>query len=137
MSTYRQFMKQNVKADEHEFHPISKRFVDENDEPILFEFRVLSSRDVDSARDSATTVTRKGTQPSLNTTKLMHALITASMVYPDLEDKELQDSYGVIGSSALISEMFNAPEYNKLNEIVGALAGFDKDDEDLINEAKN
>lgn len=137
MSTYRQFMKQNVKADEHEFHPISKRFVDENDEPILFEFRVLSSRDVDSARDSATVITRKGTQPSLNTTKLMHALITASMVYPDLEDKELQDSYGVIGSSALISEMFNAPEYNKLNEIVGALAGFDKDDEDLINEAKN
>jgi hypothetical protein len=136
--SYRAFMKQNVKQHENVKHIISDRFFDEETgEPIAFEFRTLKSKDVDAARDAAMTRAKKSREYDVNTTVLMHTLIAKAMVFPDLNDKELQDSYGVMGVSALISEMFDAKEYARLSEIVSDLAGFDKTDQDLIDDAKN
>ena len=139
MSTYRMFMKENVKQHEDVAHIISNRFLDEDGEPIYFRFRVLKSRDVDNARDGAMIKGKRGFRDGvdMDTTKLMHTLIVKAMVYPDLEDSELQNSYGVMGASALISEMFDAKEYSKVSNIVQELAGFDKDDQELIDDAKN
>lgn len=139
MSTFRQFMKQNVKQHENVLHTISDRFCDENGEPLPFTFKVLGSKDVDDARDAATIKTKRGRRGDIDvdTTKLMHTLITKALVIPDLEDKELQDSYSAVGSSDLISKMFDAREYSKISTIVSELAGFDKDDQELIDDAKN
>ena len=138
MSNFRQFMKQNVKAHENKRIVLSDRFVGEDGEPIAFEFRTLTSKDVDAAREAAVKRTgKRGTETDVDTTKLIHTLIEKAMVCPDLQDTELQNSYGVMGASALISEMFDAKEYAKLNSIVTDLAGFDVDDEELIKEAKN
>lgn len=135
-NTFRRFMKQNVAPHENTFYEISKRFCEEDGTPIKFEFRALTSKDVDESRDSAITKTRRGIT-GVNSTILMHNLITKALVFPDLEDKELQDSYGVYGASALIGVMFDAKEYTTLSDIVGALAGFDQDTDELKAEAKN
>ena len=135
--SFRRFMKQNVKPSENEFHAISPRFTDENGEALLFEFRTPLASDVDRARDCATRITRKGEPEKVDGTKLMHTLIEMAMVTPDLSDKELQDSYGVLGVSELIGTMFTAGEYAKVSDIIGKLAGFDESDKDLIEDAKN
>jgi len=137
MGTLRAFMRENVKVKDNEFHVISDRFVDENGEPIRFEFRRLKSKEVDAANDAAISKGKKRKDYDIDTRKLMHSLVISSLVYPDLEDVELQKSYGVMSADALIDEMFYADEYSKIVSIVGEMAGFDKDDMELIDEAKN
>ena len=57
-------------------------------------------------------------------------------VYPDLQDKELQDSYGVMSAEELISTMLTPGEFEDYATAVMKANGFD-DEENLVEEAKN
>jgi hypothetical protein len=64
-------------------------------------------------------------------------LICAAVVFPDLNNAELQNSYGVMTPEELIQEMVNDPaEYTDLFIFVQKLSGF-KTLQDEVNEAKN
>ena len=74
----------------------------------------------------------------LNVSKYMARLIVASVVEPDLNNKELQDSYGVMGAEDLIKEMIdNAGEYNAFAEFIQKYNGFTETIQEEVNEAKN
>ena len=64
-------------------------------------------------------------------------LAAACTVYPDLNNKELQDSYHVMGSDTLLKKMLNPGEYNDYLAKVQEVNGFDIDMNDLAEEAKN
>ena len=65
-------------------------------------------------------------------------LMVAAVVFPDLYNKELQDSYGVMSPEALLKKMIDNPsEYFDLLGYVSEQSGFDKEIEDEIEEAKN
>lgn len=61
----------------------------------------------------------------------------ASIVYPDLNDTELQQSYGVRGAEALYGKMFLAGETSIISEKVQEISGLDESLEDQVDEAKN
>ena len=64
-------------------------------------------------------------------------MIAASVVYPDLYNKELQDSYGVTTPEDLLLEMVDDPaEYNEFVKFVQDMSGFESMSE-KVDEAKN
>ena len=74
--------------------------------------------------------------PQLNTEKYMAMLLASCVVYPDLADAELQDSYGVKNKSGLLTAMLLPGEYQELAINVQELNGL-KPIEDKVEEAKN
>ena len=67
----------------------------------------------------------------------MAKMIAACVVYPDLNNKELQDSYGVMTPEELIKEMVDNPsEYNAFAEFVQNYNGLGESLEDKVEEAK-
>ena len=65
-------------------------------------------------------------------------MIAESTVNPDLDDAELQDSYGVKNPEDLLMEMVDDPgEYNALLEFIQQLNGFSESLQDKVDEAKN
>lgn len=59
-------------------------------------------------------------------------------VFPDLNDKELQDSYGVMCAEDLIVEMLDKDgEFQEYVKNVMAVSGYNITDTELVKEAKN
>lgn len=68
--------------------------------------------------------------------KYLELLVASSIVYPDLKNASLQDSYGVRGETALLEKLLLGGEYNKLAIKVQEINGL-VDMSQLINQAKN
>ena len=74
----------------------------------------------------------------LQSGKYIKRLIAASVVVPDLQDAELQDSYGVKKPEDLVLAMVDHPgEYNELAAFVQKFQGLDISFNDKVKEAKN
>ena len=69
--------------------------------------------------------------------KYNREICIASIVVPDLNDKELQDSYGTMGASELFGTMFNWGESALILEAVTELSGINQTFQDKVDEAKN
>ena len=67
----------------------------------------------------------------------MGLLAATCTVYPDLNNLDLQDSYGVMGAEELLKVMLLPGEYANYLGKVQEICGFDKNMNDLVEEAKN
>lgn len=77
-------------------------------------------------------------RPKVKTAEYLAKMIVASTVYPDLYDKELQDSYGVMTPEELLYAMVdNAGEYQDFTMWMQKFQGFTKNLDDKVDEAKN
>lgn len=143
MSKFSQFMKANKIAKPNEKYAPTASLQDENGKPLEWEFRHISSKENESIRDSCTTevpVTGKPNlyRPKVNTQKYIAKMIVASTVFPDLYDKELQDSYGVMTPEDLLYAMVdNAGEYQDFTLWIQKFQGFTKSFDEKVDEAKN
>lgn len=63
-------------------------------------------------------------------------LAAKAVVYPDLNDTELQNSYGVMGAEQLIKTMLYKDEFDVLSEALLSFSGGDNIN-DAVEEAKN
>ncbi len=110
------FMKNNKKVRENAMYPATKYLLDENGEPLQWEIQPISTRKNSEIREKCTfeVPSKLGmVKTKVNNTKYMAMLLAESVVYPDLYNKELQDSYGVSKPEDLIQEMIDdAGEYN-------------------------
>ncbi len=143
MSKFSKFMKQNKVQKENATYVATKSLVDEAGEPLVWTLKAISTRDNDIIRESCTRevqVTGKPNmfRPKLDTSKYIAKMICASVVEPNLNDKELQDSYGVMSPEDLIMEMVDDPgEYGDLANFVQSFNGFSTSLEDKVDEVKN
>ena len=134
------FLKQNKIKKENRFFKATKSIVDDKGEPIEWEIRAISTRENEKLRESCTTQ-RKNKYGQVQTTVddnlYLAKLIANSVVFPDLNNKELQDSYGVMTPEDLLREILDNPaEYNALgNFIQDNLQGVDINEQ--IKIAKN
>ena len=53
------------------------------------------------------------------------AVLAESVVFPDLKDAELQNSYGVVGAERLLKKLLLAGEYDRLRMAVEEINGGD------------
>lgn len=142
MSNFSKFMKANKIQKQNVMHPVTTSLVDENGEPLLWEIRPLTTKENEKIREScAVDVPVKGKPNQYRTkvdmNKYQSKLICAAIVSPDLNNAELQNSYGVMTPEDLLVEMVDNPaEYTDLMMFVQELSGFKTLQED-IDEAKN
>ena len=143
MSNFSRFMKQNKITKENTTFPATKSLVDENGNPLQWVIKPLSTKENDNIRDECMVdVPVKGKpnvyRPKLNTSKYIAKMLCACVVEPNLYDKNLQDSYGVMTPDELLMEMIDDPgEYQAFVAFVQEFNGFNSTLDDKVEEAKN
>ncbi len=143
MSNFAKFMKANKIKKENVKYAVTKSLVDENGEALEWTFKPLTTKESNEIRESATyEVQVKGKpnmyRPKVNTSKYITGLICTSVVEPNLHDKELQDSYGVMCAEDLLVEMVDdVGEFSKLTEFIQEFNGITKSMDEKVEEAKN
>ena len=116
--------------------------VDESGKPLESVIRPITTTENDKLRDESTTevqvVGKPGQfRPKIDTTKYMAKLIAKSVAEPNLYDKTLQDSYGVMTPEDLVREMVDDPgEYSALAQFIQEFNGF-TDINEKVERAKN
>ena len=134
------FLKQNTIPVENQEVEVSKRFKDDAGNTVKFEIKSISNEMDDALRKQNTRQVKKAkgvVVPELDQQKYFVDLVLKSLVYPDLDDKELQDSWGVMDSRELINAMLLPGEYTALLQEVQKINGWDVNIEDIKEEAKN
>lgn len=143
MSRFSKFMRENKVEKKNGFYAPTKSLCDENNNPLEWEFRHITSKENEGLRDECTIevpITGKPNvfRPKVLSGKYIKKMITASVVLPDLYDAELQDSYGVSTPEDLLLAMVDDPgEYNELAAFVQKFQGFDTTFDDKVEQAKN
>mgnify|MGYP005782404517 CR=1 FL=1 len=142
MSSLSLFFKKNKKQKENTKFIATKSLCDENGKPLEWLITPITTTENDDLRDSCTydvQTTGKPNQfrPKIDTSKYIAKLIAKSVVEPNLYDKELQDSYGVMTPEDLIKQMVDDPgEYSAFAQFIQSFNGFTDINKD-IEEAKN
>ncbi|WPP40454.1 phage portal protein [Paenibacillus hunanensis] len=140
MSELSLFFAQNVASDVTEDFIVSARFKDADGAPVAWQLRSMTEDENQECRKAATRKV-KGKNgmytPEIEPNEYMAKLMSASVVYPDLKNAELQKSYGVMGAESLLRKMLLPGEFAALGERVQELNGFNRDMNELVNEVKN
>ena len=117
--------------------------LDENGKPLLWTIKPLTTKENEDIRESCTyEVPVKGKpnmfRPKVNTNQYLAKMIVASVVEPNLNNAELQDSYGVKKPEDLLKEMIDDPgEYNEFAMFIQQFNGFNININDKVEEVKN
>ena len=142
MSGLSYFLSQNAVQNENLRYVASRRFVDEKKKPVEWELSCVGSDEDESIRKACTRkvqVPGKKNQylPETDYDAYLGKLAARCTVFPNLNDKELQDSYGVMGADTLLKKMLKPGEYQDYLKKVQEVNGFDTTMDELVEEAKN
>ena len=141
MSNLSCFLAGNVEKRENKKVVVSNRFKDTNGKPVEWEIRSISAEEDEALRKSCTKripVVGKRNQftQDFDSNSYLAKLAAKAVVFPDLNNAELQNSYGVMGAEQLIKTMLYKDEFDKLTECL--VTQTDSEDvNELIDEAKN
>ena len=143
MGTLDAFLKGNAKPIEDIEMIVSKRFVDEKGNHIPWILRQLTAKENNNLRKKHTiTITNKfgRIEENFNADAYQEEFITSSVIFPDLTDTKVQQSYGALGAYDLLQKMLTADEFANLQIKV---AGFAEEEiiensmDNLVEEVKN
>ena len=140
MSDFKAFLQQNALETENIKFPVSNRFLDENKKPIDWEIKAVTSDEDARIRKAYTKkVTGKGgvVTQNFDAEEYLATLATRCVVYPNLNNAELQNSYGVMSAEQLVKKMLKPGEYQTLLQKVQEVNGYNLTINDLVEEAKN
>lgn len=142
MSNLRAFLAENAEQVDNTKYAASKRFKDENGTPMIWEIGCITSSDDEALRKASTKrvpVPGKRNQftQDLDVNLYLGRLAAKCTVFPNLDDAELQNSYGAMGADALLKTMLTPGEYADYLLKVQEVNGFDTTFEDEVDEAKN
>lgn len=134
------FLAGNVEKRENQKVVISERFKD-NGKPVEWEIRSISADEDEVIRKSCTKKIpvpgKRGQYTNeFDANTYLAKLASKAVVFPDLNDAELQNSYGVMGAEQLLKSMLYKDEFDKLTEVIVG-ASESEDINDLVEDAKN
>lgn len=132
------FLKDNV-VDPYQVveYVVSDRFKDENGAPIKWKLKPMSPDIALQVSDDAVITDIKSKKAEFKTSAYQKNVVVRSVIYPDLNNAELQDSYGVMNGSDLLNKMLNADEFNGLLNKCMDVNGLSKDFSEKKDEVKN
>jgi hypothetical protein len=142
MSSLSAFMSQNAVKIDNLKKVVSKRFLDETGKPIEWEICAITSEEDEQIRKDCTKrvpVPGARGQFTKETDYMSYVgkLAARCTVFPNLNDAELQNSYGVMGDDKLLKAMLTGGEYAEYLITVQSHNGFDVPLTELVEEAKN
>ena len=131
MSEFEKFMKKNKKERKNVKYAATKSLCDDNGKPLEWEIKPVTSRVNEELRAECS---HNGI---IDLQKYRQKIMCASIVYPNLSDAALQDSYGVMNEEELLLEMVdNTKEFDELFLLINKIS----DTETLaekVEESKN
>jgi len=135
------FLAQNAKKVENVFFAASDRFLDEEGKPMLWEICAISATENNAIRKSCMQTIPVPGRKGMYTEKIdaqgyLAKVAVRCTVFPNLNDAELQNSYGVMSGEQLIATMLTSGEFDEYTDKVLAVNGFQSPAE-LVDEAKN
>jgi len=131
------FFKSNVKTLPDLRVVVSERFTNEDGTPIEWVLHPISTKRVEeiTKRNSRTTIKNGKKETTVNEENLNAELLEEVVLFPRLNDAELQDSYGVTSVNELLSVMLYPGETQVLTKALQeVMAGTKAND---IDELKN
>lgn len=140
MSDLTLFLKENKKEIAHTFYAASKNFIDPKTKgPVLWEIRPLKSGEADNLRQQCTKYGKNGQKTGVDEQRFNKLMAARCTVFPDLNDTNLQNSYGVLGAENLIEELLDIDgEYQNYLAKITEVSKYASDNmESLVSEAKN
>lgn len=140
MENLQAFLAQNVVKVENIKVAVSKRFKDKDGKPVLWELESITNKEDEAIRKECIKRVQDGrgrTKTEMDYSEYLGKLAVRCTVYPDLDDKDLQDSYGVMGADKLLKTMLTPGEYANYLEKIQEVNGFDTLYEELVEDAKN
>lgn len=136
MENLKLFLKENKIKKENKFFAVTESLKDENGEALKWEIRAITTSEDEKIREECIREVKRGYKMDYNL--YLKKLAAASVVYPNLYNASLQDSYGVHSPEDLLCAMVDNPgEYQELLKLVQKINGFDVKLTDKVNEAKN
>ena len=131
------FFRENVEAKRTEIEiQASDRFKDKEGNAIPFVFRLLEAKEIVELKEKGYETDKHG-NIKVTTSKMARETILRSIIYPNLNDKALQDSYKASSAGQLLNAMLEGREYEKLGDKLVREQGLVADYKELINKAKN
>lgn len=143
MSNLNRFLKENKIKKENVQYAATKSLTDEDGKPLLWEIKALTSKETNKITEDCTIQEQIPGKPNMfrnkiDSTKLLTKMMVASIVFPNLNDKDLQDSYGVMTPEDLITEMIDNPgEFNEFGKFINEFNGFNEGLNEKVEKAKN
>lgn len=136
MSNLSAFLKPAYLREEKEI-VISKRFVDENGEPVPFKIRSISQEENEQITRASKRQRKVNgmVQEYLDSIEYGRRLVVTGTVMPDFRAKEMCEAYGTLDPMQVPSKMLQAGEFAALMTAISDLSGFDADSPE--DEAKN
>lgn len=113
----------------------SERFKDADGNPVSFVLRLLSGPEISKLQNDAVTIDNEGAD--FDSGEFIASIMTNCVVYPNLKDAELQDSYQVMTEKDLLAAMLEGREYQRLAKKCQEINGLRDDLNDLKVKAKN
>ena len=135
------FLKENkIKREAYEY-VASKDFVDGEGNPIPWKIRPLTNEEMDNLRDRFTKrVKNKLTQKTeevFDKEGFTMEMATTAIEFPQLDDAQLQEAYGVVGADSLLKAMLTPGELQDLFLAVNEASDFEVGMGQKIKQAKN
>lgn len=138
MGTLKGFL--NPKKVENIKYVVSDRFVDDNGNPLEWELRALSARETEMLQAECSnkpTKQRGSSNVDLDITLYTKKMVARCVVNPDLNEIDIQDTYGVSCAEDVLGNMLTSGEYALLSKKLLEINGFNENFEDEVREAKN
>lgn len=143
MSNLTMFLKKNKIQKENTTYAATASLCDEKGNPLEWVIKPLTTSESEAIREDCTMEVPIPGKPNMfrqkmNTGKYLAKLIVASVVEPNLNSAELQDSYGVKTPEKLLQEMVDDPgEYNAFAMFIQEFNHMNTSLQDKVDEAKN
>lgn len=133
------FKENNIKV-ENVKYIASDRFKDEKNQSVEWELKVLSNKEMDVLKNKYTKkeIDKKGiSKINFDNNGFSKELITKCIIYPNLNDKGLQDSYEVMGAYELLQELLTVGEFTALEAKIADLHNYSVEEDKKVDEIKN
>lgn len=137
------FLQGNAKPIENIKMVVSTRFTDKDGNPIPWILKQLTGKESNNLRKKHTKKIKNKLgriEEQFGSEAYQEEFITSSVIFPDLTDANLQNSYGALGAYDLLQKMLSADELANLQIKVSGFAEeeiIENSMDNLVEEAKN
>lgn len=135
------FFAENAIKTEEKNYVASTRFVDEKGNPIPWKLKVITNTELDeimaSCKHKEYIPKTRDYKIITDTDRLNSELVCKAVVFPNLNDEQLQKSYNTVGAEMTVKAMLTPGEFADLIAAVTEACGFQTGMDDKIKTAKN
>lgn len=129
------FMADNVEAIEPVEIAVSKRIKDKDGNPVMWKLRPVPTELANKIENECIEV--RGIKRNFNLEKYTNKICAAAVVYPDLYNADLQDSWGVKKPEDLLVKILSDKGEFEIVRNVATSSLENEEFEKLVDEAKN